>query len=131
MIKPRELFILTFIAIITSYIYLFGENKTIELIKTEYLSITALFIITAILLYFKFKLKDYKLINFIPNNNLSFKSTISFFILFQIIDYFYEDGFLGMVSQWFFYWTMGLIALISMQTINYYKNYRLIYKKNE
>ena len=46
-----------------------------------------------------------------------------------MVDYISEDGFIGMISQWFFYWIMGLIALVLMETINYLKNYQLIYKK--
>lgn len=129
--STRNLFILTLIAIFTTYYFILGVDKSIELIKEEYLSIFALFIILLALLFFKFKLKDYELINFIPNNQFSIKSTIMFFLIFQVVDYYYEDGFIGMISQWFLYWIMGVIALALMQTINYYKNYKLIYKKGE
>lgn len=129
--STRNLFILTLIAIFTTYYIILGVDKSIELIKEEYLSIFALFIILLALLFFKFKLKDYELINFIPNNQFSIKSTIMFFLIFQVVDYYYEDGFIGMISQWFLYWIMGVIALALMQTINYYKNYKLIYKKGE
>jgi hypothetical protein len=40
-----------------------------------------------------------------------------------------EDGFIGMISQWFLYWVMGIIALLLMQIINYYKNYKLIQQR--
>lgn len=127
--STRNLFISTFIAIIATYLYLFGADKTIEIISEEYLSLVALFIIVVTLIFFKFKLKDFQLINFVPNNQFSLKSTVMFFLIFQVVDYYYEDGFIGMVSQWFLYWIMGVIALALMQTINYYKNYKLIYKK--
>lgn len=126
MIKPRNLFIISFIVVISTYLYIFGQDKTIEIIKSEYLSILALGFITILFFYFKFKLKDYEIIDFVPNNSFSLKSTIAFFLVFQVIDYYYEDGFLGMISQWFLYWIMGLIALTLIQTINYYKNYKLI-----
>ena len=128
MTNSRNLFIATFIVVISTYLFIFGQEKTIEIIKAEYLSILALGIISIALFYLKFKLKDYELINFVPNNSFSLKSTIVFFVIFQVVDYYYEDGFLGMISQWFLYWIMGLIALSLIHVINYYKNYKLIYK---
>lgn len=124
--KTRNLFILTFIAIFTTYYFVLGIEKSIELVKDEYLSIIALIVISLALVFFKIKLKNYQIINFLQNNQFSLKSTILFFLVFQIIDYYYEDGFIGMISQWFLYWIMGLIAITLMQTINYYKNYKYI-----
>jgi hypothetical protein len=124
--KTQNLFILSFFAIISTYLYVFGQDKTIEMIKEEYLFIIGLFVLTAIFVFFKFKLKDYKIREF-PQNNLSFKSTIIFFLIFQVVDYISEDGFIGMISQWFLYWIMGLIALVLMENINYYRNYKLVY----
>ena len=126
--KTQNLFILSFIAIIATYLYVFGQEKTIEMIKEEYISIIGLIVLTAVFLFFKFKLKDYEIREF-PQNNLSFKSTIVFFLIFQVVDYISEDGFIGMISQWFFYWIMGLIALVLMENINYLKNYQLL-KRN-
>ena len=40
-------------------------------------------------------------------------------MIFQVVDYIYEDGFIGMISQWFLYWIMGIIALLLMGIINY------------
>ena len=124
--KTQNLFILSFFAIIATYLYVFGQVKTIEMIKEEYLFIIGLFVLTAIFVFFKFKLKDYEIREF-PQNNLSFKSTVIFFLIFQVVDYISEDGFIGMISQWFLYWVMGLIALVLIENINYYKNYRLVY----
>ncbi len=129
MITPAKLFLLTFISIITIYIIVFGQVKTFEMIKAEYLFILALIPISFALLFFKYKLKEYELINFNKNNTFSLKATIGFFIIFQIVDYFYEDGWIGMISQWFLYWIMGVIALLLLETINHFKNYQLIYKK--
>jgi hypothetical protein len=120
LISPSKLFLLTFIVIISIYIIVFGEVKTFELIKAEYLFILALLPISLALLFFKFKLKDYQLINFNKNNTFSLKATISFFIIFQVVDYFYEDGFIGMISQWFLYWIMGVITLLLLETINHF-----------
>jgi hypothetical protein len=126
--KTQNLFILSFFAIISTYLYVFGQDKTIEMIKEEYLYIVGLFVLTAIFIFFKFKLKNYEIREF-PQNNLSFKSTVLFFLIFQVVDYISEDGFIGMISQWFFYWIMGLIALVLMENINYLKNYQLLKSK--
>ncbi len=128
MTKPLNLFSLTFIAIITIYLYVLGEDKTIEIIKDSYLYIFSLVPLGLIYVYFKFKLKEYEIIDFNKNTNFSFQTTVVFFLIFQVVDYIYEDGFIGMISQWFLYWIMGIIALLLMGIINYYKNYRLLIK---
>ena len=122
------LFSLTFISIISIYLLVLGEDKTIEIIKNQYLFILSLVPLIGIYLYFRVKLKDYEIINFNKNTNLSFKTTVIFFMIFQIVDYVQQDGFIGMISQWFLYWIMGIIALFLMGIINYYKNYRLLIK---
>lgn len=128
MIKQLALFSVTFIFIICVYLFLLGENKTIEIIKDEYLYLLSLIPLGFIFLYFKFKLKDYELIDFNKNSNLSFQTTVILFVVFQVVDYIQKDGFIGMVSEWFFYWVMGVIALFLMENINYLKNYVLIKK---
>lgn len=128
--KPINLFSLSLIAIIVIYYFVLGEDKTIEIIKEDYLFILALIPICSAFFYFKFKLKDYEIINFNKNSNISLQSTILFFLIFQVVDYISEDGFIGMISQWFLYWIMGVIALLLMETINYYKNYKLLQKTN-
>lgn len=131
MIKPLYLFIVTLIVIIISYFSLFGGNKTFELIKNEYLLIIGTFCLFVIMLYFKNKLQNYQLIDFTKNSNLSFKSTILIFLFCEIYDYYNEGGFLGMISQWFVYWIMGVFAFLLVENINYYKNYKLILKNRE
>ena len=123
-VSPKILFSVSLLAIICVYLYVFGQDKTIELIKNEYLFVLALIPITLVLLYFKIKLKGKELIDFNKNSAISLKSTIMFFLIFQVIDYISEDGFIGMISLWFLYWVMGLIAYLLMETINYYKNYK-------
>lgn len=122
MIKPLNLFTVTFMIIIAVYLFVFGENKTIELIKTQYLYILGLIPLGVIFLYYRFKLKDYEIIDFNKNTKFSFSTSVIFFVIFQVVDYIQEDGFIGMISQWFFYWVMGIIALFLMEIINYYKN---------
>lgn len=122
------LFSLTFISIISMYLFVLGEDKTIEIIKNQYLFILSLVPLIGIYLYFRVKLKDYEIINFNKNTNLSFKTTVIFFMIFQIVDYVQQDGFIGMISQWFLYWIMGLITLVLMEIINFYKNYKVLQK---
>lgn len=126
--KPINIFIVTFIAMIAVYLFVLGENRTIEILREDYLYILGLVPLGLAFLYFKFKLKDYEIINFNKNSNISLKSTIIFFLIFQVVDYYSEGGFIGMISQWFIYWIMGIIALLLMETINYYKNYKLLQK---
>ena len=116
---------MTFIVIIAVYLFVFGESKTIELIKTQYLYILGLIPLGLIFIYYRFKLKDYEIIDFNKNAKFSFSTSVIFFVIFQIVDYIQEDGFIGMISQWFFYWVMGIIALFLMEIINYYKNYKV------
>ena len=125
MTKQLNLFTATFIAIIAVYLFIFGESKTIELIKTEYLYILGLIPLVFIFLYYRFKLKDYEIIDFNKNAKFSFTLSVILFVIFQIVDYIQEDGFIGMISQWFFYWVIGIIALFLMEIINYYKNYKI------
>jgi hypothetical protein len=125
--SPRNLFVLSLIAIMSIYLYIFGQDKTIEIIKEEYLFILGLIPITLALIYFKMKVRGKELTDFNKNNGFSLKNTVIFFLIFQVVDYIGEDGFIGMISMWFLYWVMGLIALLLMETINYYKNYKLLY----
>ena len=128
--NTRNLFILSFVAMISIYVYVFGQDKTIEMIKAEYLFILGLIPLSLAFVFFKFKLKNYELRDFNQNNNISIKSTIVFFLIFQVVDYISYDGFIGMLSQWILYWIMGLIALLLLENINYYKNYKAIYNKS-
>ena len=126
LIKPIKLFSLTFILISSIYLFVLGEDKTIEIVKDEYLFILSLIPLYGIYLYFKFKLKNYEIVDFNKNTNLSFKTTVILFLIFQVVDYIQQDGFIGMISQWLLYWIMGLISLVLMEIINYYKNYKLL-----
>jgi len=126
--NTKNLFIVSFIGILTTYYFILGIDKSVQLVKDEYLSIIALFVIVLSLIFFKIKLKNHQTIDFVQNNQFSLRSTILFFLVFQVVDYYYEDGFIGMISQWFLYWIMGLIAITLMETINCYKNYK--YLKN-
>ena len=118
LIKPIKLFSLTFILISSIYLFVLGEDKTIEIVKDEYLFILSLISLYGIYLYFKFKLKNYEIVDFNKNTNLSFKTTVILFLIFQVVDYIQQDGFIGMISQWLLYWIMGLISLVLSSIMN-------------
>lgn len=126
--STKLLFLFTFVTISSTYAYFLGLDKSLELIKNEYLILIFIIILSIPLVFFKIKLRKYKIINYFNNNQLSFKSTVIFFLIFQIIDYIFEDGFIGMISQWLIYWLMGLIAVVIIENLNLYKNYKVIYK---
>lgn len=128
MIKPLYLFALSLAAILITYFTVLGTPKTLELLEEQSLFVLGLGILSCALFFFKFKLRHYETHDFFPNNTLSLKSTLIFFLVFQVVDYIFEDGFIGMISQWFLYWVMGMLALVLMQTINGYKNYALLKK---
>lgn len=126
--STKLLFLFTFVTISSTYAYFLGLDKSLELIKNEYLILIFIIILSIPLVFFKIKLRKYKILNYFNNNQLSFKSTVIFFLIFQIIDYISEDGFIGMISQWLIYWLMGLIAVVIIENLNLYKNYKVIYK---
>jgi hypothetical protein len=117
-----QLFLASFIAIIITYSIFLGKVKTILLFVDAYVYISLVMVLLLPLLYYKRKLSTVEIIDFNKNSSLTFKSTALFFLFFQAIDYIYEDGFIGMISQWFFYWIMGIIAFIIINIMNYYKN---------
>ena len=81
--------------------------------------------------YYKIKLKDFTLISYIPNlNYVDLKTTLIFFLIFQVVDFYYEDGFVGMISQWFIYWVFAVIAWLLTNNINFYKNYNFYKNRN-
>jgi len=128
--NSKNLFTLSFILLIITYLFVFGRSKTLEIILSEYLLILSIIPIIITLFYFKKKLHNTKIIDFNKNNQFSLKSSIGFFLIFQVADYFYEDGFIGMISQWFLYWVLGIITLLLLQTINYFKNYQVLKNLN-
>jgi len=95
----------------------------IQIIKNEYILLIIIFLLFSIFLYFKLKLKKFDIIPFLGNiNKVPLIQSILFFLLFQIIDYIYEDGFISMIKLWFMYWLFGVLAYLLSNNINYYKN---------
>jgi len=123
--KPILLFTTLLIAIGVVYINILGEYKTIGLILDQYILIAIIIIAWFISLYFSFKLRAQPKLKFVQNNQ-SFKSMITIFLIFQVVDYYFEDGFIGMISQWFLYWLFGVLSLIVMKILNQYKTLKFI-----
>jgi len=117
-----QLFLATFVAILIIYSIFLGNVKTILLLLDATTYILIALGLSFVLWYYKRKLKTVEILDFNKNSNLTFQSTTLFFLFFQVIDYIYEGGFIGMISQWFFYLIMGIIAFIVITIINYYKN---------
>lgn len=117
-----QLLFSSLIAIAIIYSIVLGKAKTILLVldATTYICIAIGLLLP--LLYYKRKLRTVKILDFNKNNNFTFRSTVMFFLLFQLIDYIYEDGFIGMISQWISYWIMGVIGFEIITILNYYKN---------
>ena len=125
MIDSRLLLGLTFIGMGIVYYIFLPIGKIVDIIKDEYilLGITTVMFIGYI--YLKIKLKDIKLHTFIPNlNHVNIKSSIMFFLIFEAIDFYTEDGFIGMISLWFMYWVFGVLIYFFTHNINLYKNYK-------
>lgn len=125
LINSKLLLLITFICVFIVYWFLFPLEKIIELIKEQYILIIITSILAGIYLYLKHKLKDKLIYEFIPNTRyVSLKSSIVFFIVFEIVDYYSEDGFVGMISQWIVYWIFGVLGYFLINNINLYKNYK-------
>jgi len=117
-----QLFLASFIAILITYSIFLGKVKTILLFLDTSMYIVIALVLLLPLWFYKRKLHSVEIIDFNKNSGLTFQSTALFFLFFQVIDYIYEDGFIGMISQWIFYWIMGIIAFILVNIMNYYKN---------
>lgn len=106
--------------------YIFLTPETIfKIVKEEYIYMAIALCLFFIFTYYKIKLKNFTLISYIPNiNQLDIKTTLMFFVIFQAVDYYYEEGFIGMISQWFVYWIFAVMAWLVTNNINFYKNYQ-------
>lgn len=117
---------LSLFMILFFYIIFLGKYHTINLILDEYIMILIVLILAIIYYKIYSKIKNYELIDFTNSNNISLKNTILFFLFFEVIDFYYEDGFIGMISLWFSYWIIALTGILAINTINLYKNMKLI-----
>jgi hypothetical protein len=123
MINTKLLLFISSLAIGVVYCVLFPTNKIINIILDEYITIIVAFVSMIVYFRLKSKLKDKLIFEFIPNTNyVDIKSSFLFFIFFEIIDFYFEDGYIGMVKLWFSYWVFGVIAYFVTHSINFYKN---------
>lgn len=115
------------IIFLTYYIFLPGI-KIFTIIFDEKWSFLFVLISFVIYLYLKNKLKDKDIFELIPNLNLvHIKQALGLFLLFSFIDYYFEDGFIGMISLWLMYWLFAVGIYLLMNAFNLYKNLQ-VYK---
>ena len=126
MINTKFLLFITLVIIAITYCIFIPTNQIINIILDEYITIGITFVSFIVYQYFKIKLKSKPLREFLPNTNyVPIKSTILFFIIFQVVDFYSEDGLVGMIKLWFMYWIFGVMAYFITHNINLYKNYKL------
>ena len=122
-INSLLLLVATFIIICSTYYYLFSITDILSILKEEYIlsGFVMLSFIVHLLAYNK--LKDLDILPFIPKLGLvPIFQSILFFTIFEIVDYFYEDGIIGAIKLWYMYWLFGILSLNIMYIFNYYKN---------
>ena len=129
-IDTKLLLTLTLIAIIIVYYIFIPFNTFIKLVKDDYILISFIVLFLSIYIYFKIKFLKLDVLPFMGNiKQVSLLQSAIFFIIFEVIDFIYEDGFIGMIKLWIMYWLFALLAYFIMNNINYYKNmkfYRFI-----
>ncbi len=117
------IFSLLIIAIVY-YIYL-PSNKIVQIILNEYIIIIINILALPALWYFKNKLQNFQIVQYIQNiDEVPLQSTLLFLVIFQVVDFYYEGGFIGMISLWFMYFVFATLIWQITHIINYYKNYK-------
>jgi len=125
-IDIRILLFLGILGIIANYSYFLSNEEIINIIKDEYILLGLLSILTISFVYFKIKLRNFETIEYFPNlHNVDLKMSLLMFVLFQVVDFYFEDGFIGMISQWFMYWIFGCLVWLATHNINFYKNLKI------
>ncbi len=123
--RVKLLFLASFAGMMAVYFSVLGEYKSVSLILDEYLFIMIALGLFIVSFFYKRKLRGIEVVDFNAGSNLTLRNTILLFLAFQVMDFIYEEGFLGMISQWFIYWIMGVIMVIVLDIINSYKNLKL------
>ena len=131
MINTKFLLSISLFAIGIVYYFIFPTNKIVNIILDEYITIGITIISIVVYQFFKRHLKGKLVYEFIPNTNyVPIKSTVLFFVIFEAIDFYTEDGLIGIISLWFMYWVFGVLIYFLTHNINFYKNYSA-YKRVE
>lgn len=129
MIKTTLLLFISFIAMFTIYYIYLPSNKIVALILSEYIIFTLIFAAFIVQTFFKRTLKNKTIVQYIQDTKyVPIKSTLLLFLVFQGMDFYFEGGFIGMISMWFMYWVFAILAILITSNMNYYKNYKA-YKK--
>lgn len=123
MINIKLLFFLSFLIISVVYYLYIPIEQVILILKDEYILSFVSLLSLFIWIFLDYKLKYIDILNFVPNTtHINLKNSILLFLLFQLVDFYMEDGFIGMISQWYIYWLFGLLAYFLTNIINLYKN---------
>ena len=123
MINIKLLFFLSFLVISVVYYLYIPIEQVILILKDEYILSFVSLLSLFIWIFLDYKLKYIDILNFVPNTtHINLKNSILLFLLFQLVDFYMEDGFIGMISQWYIYWLFGLLAYFLTNIINLYKN---------
>ncbi|HFU75500.1 MAG TPA: hypothetical protein ENK66_04565 [Arcobacter sp.] len=125
-VQYHLLFLCSFIGIFLVYSFTLRTIDIVNIVFDQIYFLLALLIVFCISFYYKRKLKGYPILDFFKDSTMSFQNVILFFVVFEVIDYIFEDGFIGMISLWFSYWVFGYIAFMVFNIINYHKNYKLV-----
>ena len=120
------LFLVSLLGIFTTYSLFFKKITAVGLLIDELPYIAILIIIAIGSIFYKRKLKGYPIVDFQKENSMGLRNLVLFFLVFQVIDYVFEDGLTGMISMWLSYWVFGYIAFFVLSIISYYKNLKLI-----
>ena len=124
-INALVLLILSFIAICFTYYYLFTINEIISILKEEYILFSFVLLSFILHLFSYLKLRKYDILAFIPKlGRVPIIQSILFFSIFEIVDYYYEDGIIGAIKLWYMYWLFGILSLNMVYIFNYFKNFR-------
>jgi hypothetical protein len=124
-IALKSLLVASIFCISLVYYIVLTPHAIMKIIKGEYIFLALALFLFIPFLYLKFKLKNLTLIAYIPNiNTVDIKTTLVIFLIFQGVDFYFENGFIGMISQWFIYWVFALLGVLLTNNINLYKNYQ-------
>ena len=122
-INAKVILIISFTIISILYYFLFKYEEIITIIKDEFILSGFIILSFIIHLYMYLKVNKYDILPFIPKlGQVPIFQSLIFFTIFEIVDYFYEDGIIGAIKLWYTYWLFGILSLNIMYILNYYKN---------
>lgn len=116
----KKLLILSLFSISVIYYIFLPLDKIMQIVKDEYIIIGICIVLFIVLSYYRFKLKGFTLVPYLVNTEVvSLKSTILIFVVLQGVDFYYEDGFIGMIKLWFTYWKFCCISILIYKFYKY------------